>query len=396
MSTENKEETGYKLSDEEVRSIAETINETVEENENLKMIANLPSNNGTEEHSPDNEKGHAEYVNVKINPETGEKTVVGMADPTKDTADTLEEVFADMGKAAENIDFDNYTISPEDVQRALSEDDIIGENYELSDGAILELIDVVNRYRNNDTIRYRDLPKEVASYLDDYLVKYGGIQPDNHSQKANELRNDLTNMLISQYESSISMDKFMDEFNGTLENAFNGINKEISSYVKDYDSKKKEYMEQICKNITDAKKKGKMEDLLDAIYDGYKLNRMRGFHIRIKKFDLEKPGRVFDIMRSKYETSKYNMYNLYQITAILNRHLVKNGYTPFGLSFILTFCKFCQNYRPENPEEHAFMYYCVYNIALLDVYHDKDYDEFAPELLENIAAICGKTKEEAK
>lgn len=385
---ENTEESDYQLTEEEVRSISEAMDEVVEENPNLKLIKNLPSNNGVEEHQVE-EKGQEQYVQVKINPETGEKSVIGPADKSKDTASTLDEVFEDMGKAAENIDFDNYTITPEDIKRVVAEDEMTEDDFELSDGAILELIEVVNRYRKEKKVRYKDLPKEVSNYLDKYLKDYGGIQPDNCSQQVNKLRNELAEMLIDQYETSISMDKFMEEFNDTMENAFNGINKEISSYVKNYDTEKKKYMEEICRNITDEKKKEKMGDLLDAIYDGYKLERMKGFHVRIKKFDMEKPGRVFDIIKGKYTNNKYHMYNLYQVTQILDRHLVKNGYNPVGLKFVLMFCKFCQNYSVDRPEEHAFMYYVTYNIVLLDVYHDKEYNEFAPELLKTIAEICG-------
>ena len=54
---------------------------------------------------------------------------------------------------------------------------------------------------------------------------------------------------------------------------------------------------------------------------------------------------------------------------------------------MLAYCKFCLNYKPEVPEEHAFVYYVLYNIALLDIYKSQEYDDFAPEFLKNIVDI---------
>ena len=48
-----KELTDVKLSDSEVNQISDTLNKVVEENANLKVIANLPSNNGVSEAESD-------------------------------------------------------------------------------------------------------------------------------------------------------------------------------------------------------------------------------------------------------------------------------------------------------------------------------------------------------
>jgi hypothetical protein len=42
------------------------------------------------------------------------------------------------------------------------------------------------------------------------------------------------------------------------------------------------------------------------------------------------------------------------------------------------------NYRVDVPDQHAFMYYTLYNIMLLDVYKGDEYMEFAKGFIHNI------------
>ena len=58
-----------------------------------------------------------------------------------------------------------------------------------------------------------------------------------------------------------------------------------------------------------------------------------------------------------------------------------------NLLFVLTFAKSCAKYSPEVVEEHAFMYYTIYNIILLDIYKGEDFDNYAPELLATVNEI---------
>lgn len=386
--TENNNES-YKLTDGDIDNIAGAMNDILKSNSELQSISNMPSNNGVSENNTEPEKGEARKAQVKIDPNTGEKSVVGIVE-NKDK--DLDDVFKSMGEAAENVSFDeNFEIHPEDIKTIIKEDDMIKSDFELSDAAILELIDLVNRYRAGESIRYKDIPLEARSEYFDKLLSQNGISPTNFSKEANSVRNELAEIIISNFETNLSMNKFMEDYNKEMENIFVGLNDQISTYIKNYDAEKTKYLEKVCANITDENKKKKLEQVLDSIYDSYKLSRMKGFHVRIKKFDLEKPDRVFEAMNYKYANdTKYNIYELHQVASILSRHLTKNNYNDFGLKFILTFCKFVQNYTPNNPIEHAFMYYVLYNIVLLDVYHNKDYDEFAHKFLANIAEVMGE------
>lgn len=383
----------YKLTDEDIDNISNVMKENHEKSESLRLISNLPSNNDILE-TKSNEKGEVKIAEVKIDPITGEKAVVCIVgDPNKNEK-TLKEVFEDMGKAAESISLEeNFEITPDAFKDVLKEDDTFDIDYQLSDVSILQMIELVNKYRNGGKIKYKDIPLEARTEYFDKLLSQNGISANNYSKDANSIRNELAEMIISHFETNLTMNKFMEDYNKEMENIFTGIGDQVSTYIKNYDTEKTKYLEEICKNITDDSKKEKMEQVLDSIYDGYKLSRMIGFRTRIKHFDLEKPNRVFNIIMEKYETeSKYNIFNLYQTTHILSRHLTKNGYNDFGLKFMITFCRFCQNYNPSNPAEHGFIYYVLYNIILLDVYHNKEYEDFAYDFLANIAEVMGENK----
>lgn len=383
----------YKLTDEDIDNISKVMTENRENNKNLQLVSNLPSNNNVSE-TKSNENGHECLAEVKINSETGEKSIIGMVGDGRKKETTLNEVFENMGKAAESISLDeDFEITTDAMKEVIETDDELKIDYPLSDIGILQMIELVNKYRNNENIRYNDIPLEARTEYFDKLLSQNGITSSNHSVGANTVRNELAEMLISHFETNLTMNKFMKDYNKEMENIFTGIGDQVSTYIKNYDTEKTKYLEEICKNITDDKKKEKMEGVLDSIYDGYKLSRMIGFRTRIKRFDLEKPNRVFNIIMGKYETEvKYNIFNLYQTTQILSRHLIKNGYKDFGLKFMITFCRFCQNFNPSNPAEHAFIYYVLYNIVLLDVYHNKEYEDFAYDFLANIAEVMGENK----
>ena len=383
----------YKLTDEDIDNISKVMTENRENNKNLQLVSNLPSNNNVSE-TKSNENGHECLTEVKINSETGEKSIIGMVGDGRKKETTLNEVFENMGKAAESISLDeDFEITTDAMKEVIETDDELKIDYPLSDISILQMIELVNKYRNNENIRYNDIPLEARTEYFDKLLSQNGITSSNHSVGANTVRNELAEMLISHFETNLTMNKFMKDYNKEMENIFTGIGDQVSTYIKNYDTEKTKYLEEICKNITDDKKKEKMEGVLDSIYDGYKLSRMIGFRTRIKRFDLEKPNRVFNIIMGKYETEvKYNIFNLYQTTQILSRHLIKNGYKDFGLKFMITFCRFCQNFNPSNPAEHAFIYYVLYNIVLLDVYHNKEYEDFAYDFLANIAEVMGENK----
>lgn len=367
------------LTDENVKDILEVLEENRNNNENLSNIAQFPSNNGVEEHEP--EEGYMKEATITKDLNS-ESVVV-----TK-PSDNMDNIFSDMGDSLGNIDFDDFEVTPEDIKKTVQEDAAIYGDFEnINEETILDLLNLVNKSRAGESIKYKDLPGEVKGYIDNYLAKEMHVYPEEHSNSTNQIRNMIADDLISQYVTTLSMDKYTQQFNEGLENIYHAVGEELSSYVKDYDKNKIEYLEKICKDIDDEEKKQRISNVLDSIYDAYKLTRMKGISYRIKKFDIEKPKRVFDQVMVKYQNNKYHIFELHMITNILNKHLKQNGYNEDGTIFMLAYSKFCMNYKPEIPEQHAFVYYVLYNIALLDIYKTKEYDDFAPEFLKNIVEI---------
>ena len=129
---------------------------------------------------------------------------------------------------------------------------------------------------------------------------------------------------------------------------------------------------------------------MDAIYDSYVLVRLKDAVVNMKPFksiEIEKPqSRIYNRFEDKYQGSQYNMYSLKMVQGVLEKYNhteVKNG----NQLFLMAFAKFCQKYNPDVPQQHAFMYYTVYNILLLDIYKDSIYEEFATPFLKNINEI---------
>lgn len=382
------EKKSYILTDEEQKAVMQTLEESAKQNENLKVLADLPSNNGVEEHQP--EQGTEKFVNVSIDPKTGEKTVLGEAVKTdpEDIGDVLERT----GVKANNEDFNqNYQIKEEDLSKAIDDDTLIGK-FSITPETSLELVNFLNDVKaGRKKISYNNLPEQIKGYVTDYCNKNGVA---SHSVQANTIRNNVAEMLISNLIDNIQMNSYMDDFNTELENIYKTTGEEISPLLKEYNESRIEMINKACANIEDEEKKVIVEKTLDAINDAYELKRFieAAPYIKIKKFNFEKPEKVFKEFLYKYQNSKYNIYDLATVLQVLHRHLVQNKIieetdVTSAIKVLLAFCIYCRNFKPENTEQHAFMYYFTYNIILLDMYKADQYEEFSKKFLANIKTV---------
>lgn len=378
----------YILTEEEQRSVMETLEESAKQNENLKVLADLPSNNGVEEHTP--EQGTEKFVNVSIDPKSGEKTVLGPA--VKPEVEDIDDVLERTGVKANNEDFNNnYEIKTDDIEKVVSEDTVIGK-FDISRETTLELVNFLNDIKaGRKKISYNNLPEEIKNYVMDYCNKNGA---GSHSVQANTIRNNVAEMLISNLIDNIQMNAYMDDFNTELENIYKTTGEEISPLLKEYNESRIDMINKACEKIEDEDKKEIIAKTLDAINDAYELKRFieAAPHIKIKKFYFEKPEKVFKEFLYKYQNSKYNVYDLATALQILHRHLIQNKIieetdVTSAIKVLLAFCLYCRNFRPENTEQHAFMYYFTYNIVLLDMYKGEQYEEFSKKFLANIKAV---------
>lgn len=388
---ESKEIIPYTLTEEDKKTIQEKMEEVAQTNETVKNVLAFPSNNGVEEHIP--EQGYEQKMMINVDPESGEQTAIGPAN-TEEESHSL----TDMGDAFNEFDPKNMHFDVSDIQKATKDASFIssGSDYHISDDTCLELLKLINEKKDNDNakITYGMLPVEIKAIIDKYLLQQGVT---GYGVSANTFRNEVASMLIDEYISNIGMNKSIDSFNTEIENMYKDAGKEISPLIKEYNDSKLDMLSKACENVTDPEKKVTIEKTLDAINDAYHLSRIidSGKKFKIKNYDYENPDRVFSDFLFKYAKNNNHIYDLNMVLKVLVRHLDQNEYEDSyetAIKFLLIFCKFCMNYSPAVPEEHAFMYYVTYNIVLLDIYQAEQYTEFATPFLKNIVTVSSMAR----
>ena len=398
MDSNNIENTN--LSPEEFKDeLVASLKKEVEQNEDLKVLREMPSNQGVEEHAP--EEGHSVRTMVNVNPFTGETTPVPS---DKDVAETksIDEVLSGIGDTLNNSTLEDeqikFDFTQDDIKNFTKNEDSIIGNYDITDETALELINVINRRQDGEDIRFKDLPEEVQQYIDKYLSKNGVVGFSNH---ANYVRNELATNLIDEFIVQIGMEKLSDDFNKQIENIYEEAGKDMSPLFKEYNDNRTEYLEKMTANIEDPEKKALAEKVLDAISDAYNLTRIKNSpsKIKIKSYQMEEPEKVYkSCIEFKYKESKNKIFKPAVIEVILDRHLKSNGLIPedddkTAKSIVLAFCLFCQNYDEKKPEEHAFMYYFTYNVILLDIYKNEEYESYSKDFLSNVMSILSVIKQ---
>lgn len=323
-------------------------------------------------------------------------------EPEKKKFKSINEALSDLGSAEMKED-EEEIFTPEDVRNGINSSPIFmteaaesnteeGEQkpeFEISDESVIQLLNVINKIKAKENFNiYSELPQEVKVMVDKYLASNG---LGGHSVQSNTARNSICKSLMEEFISTVSMEKTVNDFNKEMETLFNNVGKEFSTIYKDYDKERDNYLKSLLERVPeDDPKRQKLINVMDAIYDAYKLERVKEFAKTMKPFksiEIEKPGqRVFSSFEQKYKNSDHNIYPLQMIVDVLNKYNDiedKKG----NLLFVLTFAKSCAKYSPEVVEEHAFMYYTIYNIILLDIYKGEDFDNYAPELLATVNEI---------
>lgn len=393
MDNLNVQEDSVKLTEDQKDELIKTLKEEVDKNENLKVLADLPSNNGQEEHVPEDGKTVKTLVNV--NPFTGEKTPIPSPTDLEDDK-SLENVFENMNETLNNEEIEDekiiFDITADDIKNYTKNEDTVIGKYDISDAAALELMRVVNRKQNDENIKYKDLPDEVKAYVDKFLLSQG---VSGFSNRENYIRNQITDSLLDELITQIGLEKLDEDFNKQIENIYTEAGKEMSPLFKEYNTNKNEYLAKLIGDIEDEEKKKLAERVLDAINDAYALNRFKNYEgtIKIKKYFLEEPDKIYkSCIENKYRESKYHIYKLEMIEAILDRHLklnkmIEEDDNTSAKKIMLAFAKYCENFDITIPDNHAFMYYFTYNIVLLDIYKGNEYDDYAKDFLTNVLSI---------
>lgn len=399
------EEDNTTLTDEQIDQIVEATEKVVENNENLKTIRDLPSNNGVDERAPEDitETGESKVMNVSVDPNTGEQKILGEPD-----SDYITDTFEDLCDKITNSDIEfgseDQTITEEDEEYItrnpqLFLDSSIVSSKELRDipvEAVHTLITLANRRiaKENFSV-YNAMPKEVKTMIDKYALE-AGIPITN--RRYMEIKHSVAEMLLDEFVSNISMEKIKKDFNKEIETMFSKASNEIGEEIIGYsDAKIKKYRE-AAEIMEDPEKKEKLLNVLARIEEAYDLNELKEFakKCKIKKFDLEKPAKYYDAYNRKYAESNYNIYSIELARPILYRNLNTTDteeYRDIDINaFFIAFCKQTQNMKPGNVLDHAYMYYVIYNIVLADLNKSEKTRHVSEEFLNNVKEVIANLR----
>lgn len=389
------------LTDEQIDDIANQLDEEIK-GTSLENIAKFPSNNGKLERTKEEitEKGTTTKVQVAIDPNSGEHKIIGPAPEKKDKDD---ETFEEMLERLENEDIktDNSPITRAELKRYLDIasnenssilSEIINDNDEMNPDSIKKLLDIVNRKMNKEDFSiYREFPDDIKNMIDKYM-KEGGIPL--HSTEGKQFRNMISEQLIDEFISNITMDRIKNDFNKEIEDLFSKGTKEIADSIVGYTMERNKSYREYAEKMEDEEKKKKVISILDSIDMAYELTTLKEFakKCKIKSIELEKAeSRIYNPFLAKYRDSIYNIYDINLARPVLMRNLSElypsDNITAKDIdSFFICFCKECNNKKSNDPLDHAYMYYVLYNIVLTDMNKGEN-AEISVKFLANVKEV---------
>ena len=376
-----------KLTDEDVELINKEMESIVEESESLSMIKGLPSNNGKMERSEDEkEKGEPKRVHVAVNPETGEHAILGpVADKTESFDEMIDRI--NEGELGFEPKLDSITMTDLKDEIDTNSESFIHEitDKDLSDDDIKVILAIANRRIKKEKFNiYRELPESVKTSIDKYL----GLNAVNFGKQVNSARNMIAEQLVDEFISNISFNKISNDFSKEIEDLFDKGNQEIVSEIVGYNLEKSKKYREYAETIEDEEKKERLVSILDRIDDAYTLDELKEYskNCKIKNDYLVKPEKHWRSFLNKYNDSKYNIYDLKLCVPILQRNLGNEYNLKDIYAFLACFTRYCMNMDSNNPFDHAFMYYTVYNIIICDM-NKGDKKEVSLKFLDNIKEI---------
>lgn len=403
-----KEEEKNKITDEDLNIIGHTVKEAVEESEELKTVSELPSNNDVEDHEP--EEGEKRLMKVSINPVTGEH--IPVAEVTEDVIKD-DETFEDMIERVKNSDitlddspftaeeFDKYIVNGENSESLFKE---ISKGTDYDDETIRQLLEVTNRKMKGEEFNlYKALPDKIKDLINTYCRQ--GAVPIN-TPNGNQFRNMVTEELINEFISNIGLSRIQVDFSKELEDIFDKGTKEISESIVGYTEERARNYREAAEKMEDPEKKAKLIAILDNIDEGYNLETLKEFAktCKIKKYDLERPDKIYRSFLQKYKNSRFNIYGIEMATPIVLRNINKDAEGNTVLpedaydqtdvdAFFIAFCKQTAGYDPNNnPNQHAYMYYLMYNCIFTEV-NTGDARNVSVKFLQNIKDVINNLRE---
>ena len=366
------------LTDEQINLINKDMEEFVNNTPPLKVLADMPSNNGVEENT---EKLEGEYkvMDVSVNPDTGEHILYGEHPETEDKSfeKLCEEINDDVTPL---LTKDDAPVSENDLKEYIATQDkdslfkeIFGDESDFKADVVQQLLDITNRKINKEKFNiFKELSEEIQNLINKTVIGMG-IPVTSNQYRA--VRNAMAESLIDEFITDTYFNRAKDDLNLEIEKIFDEGSSEIADSVIGYTAERNEALRAYAEKIDDPEKKEKIYSILGAIDEAYNLTELKELckKFKIKHIDLEKPeAKNYQIDRflSKYDGSPYNIYSIYLAEKSLLRNLNKEG-EHFNnkdvRAFFLAFCDQVKNYTPSDSLQHAYMYYVIYNTVLSDI-----------------------------
>lgn len=385
-----------KITLEQVEEINDAMNEIVENSEELKMVSELPSNNGVEEHKP--EEGKSAKALVSIDPITGEHKVTSILDDdfeieseedTKAFYDKLDKI----EKGEIRVDLDDSPVRIDEIMNAIKADNngLLKEisrgskEFEnISEDSIRKLLEVANRRMKKENFNiFKEFPLEVQNIINKYCST-GGV-PLN-TPNGNMFRKKISENLIDDFISNIGFNRIQHNLSEDIDSLFKNMGADIADKAVSYSEERDAMYREALEKLEDEDKKEKITAILDAIQEGYDLKELKEFSkkCKIKRYELERPEKVYSDFVRKYKDSAQNVYGIDSAAAVLVRNLNKDkegnqlvndkkevviNYDKDKVNaFFIAFAKQIMNYDPENNIlQHAYIYYVLYNAMFTDI-----------------------------
>lgn len=385
-----------KLSEADIKEIDDIMEENVESNPDLKLIKDLPSNNGVE-NSINAEEGYTKKANILVDPLSGENKIISTEEDNESIDDTtFEDLIADIESGKIQIDPDTTPINKEELKNNVGVLDLNG-NISLSDEDMLTLLEVANRRKNKEEFNvYKALPESVKKQINKLIGEGMGVPEVATSNPIRALRNQTAEALIDETLINITMQRAQNDLNKEIEEVFKTGAADIAEYSVGYTRERNEEYRKYAESLEDEDKKSKLLETLDTIDSAFSLDSLKEFAktCKIKKYDIENPKNYFRDFMYKYKDAAYNIYDINLTLPMLERHIVDNeNYSSADIiAFMVCFCKYIRNFNAENALEHAFMYYVIYNICIMDSLPESS-KEIKEEFIDNIKEVMDNLKE---
>ena len=358
------------MTNEDAANVAKKMEECVEDDATTQFIKGLPSNNGVTTHSMDEKEEDIDpqVALTTTNPESGAAIVHGIV------GEDFEEKDIDFD-FDKYLNMDDYSLEKLEFTREVFTDDIL-DTFRIKKSEVDTVVNVINRVKSGEEFNiYNELPQSLRMLVDNLTAANAQAGNSTHTANKNGAARDVINSIATE----VGADKYQYDLEALLHRHMQSTTSNVvqEAYTDLITSKKKQMYDTAEKvEQVDAEKAATLRAIGDACEESYKLDKfyeaLKNHKIKIKKYEVERPDKVFRNFCYKYTDSAMCINQISDITIAIPRHLGSTekecratGKTIDALA--VAFCKYCMNMSPNVPQEHAFMYYFIKNILALDV-----------------------------